>query len=154
MLVFGSGIPSRLVRTGAAGASRRGAALTGRKVSAPPRFHSGSMDKTSHRPKPLLPLGAARVIEAAPSDRPLDDADAFVRRPDGWYWLASAGGQAFGPFASRGEARTDRELYNEEAPEEGESLREAELELGLADWIDAETGLPAEGQSTPHLEEH
>lgn len=128
--------------------------LTGRKVVAAGWFHSGRMDKTSHRPKPLLPLGAARVIEAAPNDRPLDDVDAFVRRPDGWYWLATAGGQAFGPFASRGEARTDRELYNEEAPEEGESLREAELELGLADWIDAETGLLAEGQSTPHLEEH
>lgn len=128
--------------------------LTGRKVVAAGWFHSGRMDKTSHRPKPLLPLGAARVIEAAPSDRPLDDAQAFVRRPDGWYWLATAGGQAFGPFASRGAARADRDLYNEEAPEEGESLREAELELGLADWIDAETGLLAEGQSTPHLEEH
>lgn len=112
------------------------------------------MDRTSLRPKPLLPLGAARVIEAAPSDRPLDDAQAFVRRPDGWYWLATAGGQAFGPFASCADARADRELCSEEAPEEGESLREAELELGLADWIDAETGLLAEGQSTPHLEEH
>jgi hypothetical protein len=112
------------------------------------------MDKTSHRPKPLRPLGAARVIEAAPIDRPHNDAGAVLRRPDGWYWLAAEGDQAFGPFASRAAALADRDLCNDESPEEGETLREAELELGLADWIDAETGLPAEGQSTPHLEEH
>lgn len=36
------------------------------------------------------------------------------------------------------------------APEE--TLAEAEREIGLNDWIDPETGEPAEGQSPPRLE--
>ena len=34
--------------------------------------------------------------------------------------------------------------------EEGETLQEAEAEIGIADWIDPETGKPAEGP-TPHF---
>ena len=34
-----------------------------------------------------------------------------------------------------------------------ESLEEAESELGMNDWIDPETGEPAEGQSPPHLQD-
>jgi hypothetical protein len=34
----------------------------------------------------------------------------------------------------------------------GDTLQEAEHEIGIADWIDAETGEPAEGDS-PHLQE-
>jgi hypothetical protein len=34
----------------------------------------------------------------------------------------------------------------------GETLAEAESELGLADWIDGETGELAQGQSPTHLE--
>lgn len=32
-----------------------------------------------------------------------------------------------------------------------ESLPELEREIGIADWIDPQTGEPAEGQSPPHL---
>ena len=39
-----------------------------------------------------------------------------------------------------------------DAPEPGESLREAEDEIGIADWIDPETGDPAEGFIRPRLE--
>ena len=42
---------------------------------------------------------------------------------------------------------------DEEGPQPGESLQEAEAEIGINDWIDSETGEPAEGQSPPHLEE-
>ena len=35
----------------------------------------------------------------------------------------------------------------DEAPEPGETLQEAEQELGLADWVDADTGELAEGTS-------
>jgi hypothetical protein len=35
--------------------------------------------------------------------------------------------------------------------EPGESLEEAEGEIGIADWIDPDTGQPAEGQSIPRL---
>jgi hypothetical protein len=34
-----------------------------------------------------------------------------------------------------------------------ETLPELEREIGIADWIDPETGEPAEGQSPPHLNE-
>jgi hypothetical protein len=107
------------------------------------------------RPKPLRRRGAARVIDEAPRGAAslADDEATFVEHPDGWYWVAPAGHQEFGPFASRSDARADRDRYNEEAPVEGETVQEAEREIGIADWIDAETGAPAEGQSPPHLEE-
>lgn len=111
------------------------------------------MNATHQRPKPLRRRGAARVIAEAPRAPQMNDEAAFVERPDGWYWLAPDGVQSFGPFASRSQAWTDRERYSEEAPEEGETVQEAEREIGIADWIDAETGAPAEGQSPPHLEE-
>jgi hypothetical protein len=44
------------------------------------------------------------------------------------------------------------EAADDEAPEPGESLQEAESEIGIADWIDPETGDPAEGLSPPHFE--
>ena len=111
------------------------------------------MNATRQRPKPLRRRGAARVIAEAPRAPELNEAAAFVERPDGWYWVGPDGVQTFGPFTTRGEARTDRDRYSEEAPEEGETVQEAEQEIGIADWIDAETGEPAEGQSPPHLEE-
>jgi hypothetical protein len=101
------------------------------------------------RPKPLRRRGAARVIaEATP-----DDDSSLVEHPDGWYWSADDGRQQFGPFASRTLARADRDRYSEQAPSEGETVQEAEHEIGISDWIDAETGDPAEGQSPPHFEE-
>lgn len=103
-------------------------------------------------PKPLRPRGAARVIAEHAPDGSLDAHDAdLVCRPDGWYWLADDGASAFGPFASAVEARGDRDRFSDEAPSEGETLQEAEQELGVADWIDPDTGAPAEGLSTPHL---
>ena len=32
------------------------------------------------------------------------------------------------------------------------TLAEAESEIGVADWIDPDSGLPAEGQAPTHLE--
>ena len=37
--------------------------------------------------------------------------------------------------------------------EPGESVAEAESELGMADWIDPDTGEPAE-ESVPRIEDH
>lgn len=111
--------------------------------------------QTPSRAKPLRRRGAARVIDEAPRGTPTmaEDEATFVERPNGWYWTAPDGHQQFGPFANRSEARADRDRYSEEAPAEGETVQEAEREIGIADWIDAETGAPAEGQSPPHLEE-
>lgn len=93
--------------------------------------------------------GAARVIEPMPAEGA--DADLVVERPDGFYWLGSDGRQAFGPFDSAALARADRDHLDELAPVPGETLAEAESDLGIADWIDPETGEPAEGQAPPKL---
>jgi hypothetical protein len=92
------------------------------------------------------------VITESSAPTPLVDTD-IVERPDGYYWLGPDRNAEFGPFDSREAARADRDRWNEEAPSEGETVQEAEREIGIADWIDAETGAPAEGQSPPHLEE-
>ena len=104
------------------------------------------------RPPPLLRKGAAKVIAEGVPDGVRAGHD-IVERPDGYYWLGPGGDQQFGPFASPGAARADRDRWNEEAPAEGETLQEAEREIGISEWIDAQTGEPAEGQSPPHLEE-
>lgn len=82
----------------------------------------------------------------------LRDDDDIVMRPDGYYWVTVDGKQEVGPFVTLEEARADRHAADEDAPEPGESLQEAESELGIAEWIDPETGDPAEGQSRPHFE--
>jgi hypothetical protein len=111
------------------------------------------MNAPAPRPKPRRRRGAARVIPEVHAPSAADDEAAFVEHPEGWYWLDPDGQQQFGPFADRQAARADRDRYNEEAPAEGETVQEAEREIGVGDWIDAETGDPAEGQSPPHLEE-
>jgi hypothetical protein len=75
----------------------------------------------------------------------------IVERPDGFYWLAADGAQSFGPFETAELAREDRDSFDEESPEPGETLQEAENDIGISDWIDPDTGEPAEGQSPPHL---
>lgn len=80
------------------------------------------------------------------------DLTRFVERPDGFYWQRTEGDEEFGPFATLSEAVADSESADADF-EVGESLAEAESEIGIADWIDAETGAPAE-ESVPHLEDH
>jgi hypothetical protein len=111
---------------------------------------------TPHKPKALRRRGAARVIAESPGSGaggPGSSSEDLVERPDGWYWPAPDGHQEFGPFESAALARADRDRYSEEAPSEGETVQEAASEIGIADWIDPETGLPAEGESPPHFEE-
>ena len=75
-----------------------------------------------------------------------------ITRPDGHHWLSLDGRREFGPFNSFEEAVVDMQTDDEEsAAEPGETLQEAEFEIGMADWIDPDTGEPAEGQSTPRL---
>jgi hypothetical protein len=108
-----------------------------------------------HRPRPLKRVGAARVIEeAAPSPKTsrLGD-DTIVEHPDGWFWLGPDHDREFGPFESREAALADRDRWDDAAPSDDTTVQEAEREIGIADWIDAETGEPAEGQTRPHFEE-
>ncbi len=108
--------------------------------------------KSPAHPRPLRRRGAARVIPEDAAAAPVDDQSSYVQHPDGWYWVAPDGRQQFGPFETLGEARADRERDSEQAPTEGETLQEAADEIGMSDWIDPETGEPAEGRSPPHLD--
>jgi len=72
-------------------------------------------------------------------------------RPDGYHWQSADGKQEFGPFASMELALADMELASTDVVEPGETLQEAEDEIGIADWIDQDTGELAEGLSSPRL---
>lgn len=106
---------------------------------------------TSHK-LPPIPMESELNFEEEELIDEAFEAQIFSR-PDGYYWQLSDGRQEFGPFASRDLARADIDLYDEEGQEPGETLQEAEDEIGISSWIDPETGEPAEGQSHPHLEE-
>lgn len=97
---------------------------------------------------------APPVEEAMDADTDTDDAlesseDQIADRPDGFYWRTVDGRQEFGPFDTIELARADMEASDVSV----EALQEAESEIGVADWIDPETGEPAEGLSTPRLAE-
>lgn len=80
--------------------------------------------------------------------------EPILKRPDGFYWQKKAG-ELRGPFVTRAEAEADR-LTGGAAEgdfEAGESLQEAESEIGVAEWIDPDTGVPAEDH-VPRLEDH
>jgi hypothetical protein len=77
----------------------------------------------------------------------------LMHHPDGYYWITPDGKQEFGPFDSIELALADMQSASEETAEPGETLQEAEDELGVADWVDPDTGELAEGQSTPRLQD-
>ena len=98
--------------------------------------------------------------ESTADDDLLDDGDDSITevdmghvmlRPDGYHWQAPDGKQEFGPFETLEQALADMGAVDEETAEPGETLQEAEDEIGMADWIDPDTGQPAEGQSAPRL---
>ena len=104
-----------------------------------------------------------RVIKPGPAQEeavPLEELPAIVKsmaepitlRPDGFYWQAPDGRQEFGPFSSYELAWADMHASDPDDLEPGESVQEAESEIGVTSWIDPETGEPAEGQAPPHLE--
>lgn len=79
--------------------------------------------------------------------------EQIMSRPDGYYWQAPDGKQDIGPFKSIELALADMAAADEHSPEPGETLQEAEDEIGIATWIDPETGEPAEGQAHPRFED-
>lgn len=97
----------------------------------------------------------AKRIPGATAD---DDTARVFERPDGFYWRAPADGGESGPFPTLDEAMRDM-MASEAAAlddldiEPGETLAEAEDEIGVADWIDPDTGEPAE-DGIPRLEQH
>lgn len=86
-----------------------------------------------------------------PQTPPEYDKSRIIERPDGVYWQDKASGREYGPFPTLLDAVQDMEYSAESSYEPGESLEEAESEIGIADWNDPDTGLPAEGSH--HIED-
>jgi hypothetical protein len=84
-----------------------------------------------------------------------DDPTArIIERPDGFYWQSKETGEEGGPFPTLTEAVEDmKDNADSGAADAGEMLDDAEGDLGIADWIDPDTGLPAE-DSVPRIEDH
>jgi hypothetical protein len=76
-----------------------------------------------------------------------------IERPNGFYVQAPSGEES-GPYRTLAEA--EAELLAAEVTEpdiEAGDLQEAESDIGVNEWIDPETGGPAE-DSVPRIEDH
>jgi len=83
----------------------------------------------------------ARTIPQASRDY---ENTSVIERPDGFYWNDKENDKVFGPFPTLLDAIQDMEYNAESDYEPGETLEEAEEEIGISDWIDQETGQPGE----------
>jgi hypothetical protein len=112
--------------------------------------------KTAPPAPPTLNLPITRrkiIVKRRISKRPPEyDAPHITERPDGFYWHSGANGREYGPFASLAEAELDVLRNDDESLQLQDTLQELEAEIGIADWIDPDTGEPAEG-CTPHIED-
>jgi len=88
--------------------------------------------------------------KAAPVSREEVPAAHVIERTNGFYW--KDGAEESGPFPTRAEAEAEMQA-SEAGIEPGETLQEAESELGISEWIDPDTGGPAE-DSVPRIEDH
>ena len=103
----------------------------------------------STKRRTATPKEKAPVKEGAPL------AGHVIERPDGFYWEAKKG-ETHGPFPSLTEAEADLQAGGAAAAEDDEvpeALQEAESELGINEWIDPDTGGPAE-DNVPRIEDH
>jgi hypothetical protein len=88
-----------------------------------------------------------------PAGIPEGDRRRVLERPDGYYWRDEDARSEYGPFPTLAEATADMQATDEGSYEPGETLAEAEDEIGMSDWIDPDTGEPAE-ESIPRTEDH
>ena len=93
------------------------------------------------------------VAEPIPQTPPDYEPARVIERPDGFYWQDELTDKLFGPFPTLLEAVQDMQGQSDSDYEEGESLEDAEEEIGISTWIDPETGEPAEGLSTRHSDD-
>lgn len=93
------------------------------------------------------------MTQIIPETPPEYDSTRIIERPDGFYWQTKAGDQEFGPFPTLLAAVQDMQRQGESEIEPGETVQEAGAEVGIADWVDPETGEPAE-ENVPRIEDH
>jgi len=85
---------------------------------------------------------------------PDEERGRVIERPDGFYWQDNSDGKMYGPFPTFLAAMQDMQNEDEEGDfEEGESLEEAEAEIGITGWIDPDTGEPAAETAPRHTDE-
>ena len=85
---------------------------------------------------------------------PADLNDRVIERPDGFDGESKKKGETYGPFKTLVEAEADMLAGGASAEDlEAEGLQEAESELGINEWIDPDTGGPAE-DNVPRIEDH
>jgi hypothetical protein len=88
-----------------------------------------------------------------PETPPEYDNASVVERPDGFYWQSRESGKEFGPFPTLLEALEDMQYRVDSDYEPGESVEQAEAEIGIAEWVDPDTGELAE-EFRPRIEDH
>jgi hypothetical protein len=90
-----------------------------------------------------------------PAGTPKETRSRVVERPDGFYWQPEDRSTEYGPFPTLLEAVTDMQSAGagDSDYEPGETLEQAEDEIGISAWIDPDTGEPAE-ESIPRTEDH
>ena len=95
---------------------------------------------------------ARQVIPPTP---PNYDKARIVERPDGFYWQEKTTLKEYGPFETLLEAELDMQSGEDEtAFEPGETLAEAEEEIGISDWLDPDSGVPSEEERTRIDDDH
>jgi len=93
------------------------------------------------------------MTKIIPDNAPDYDETRIVERPDGFYWTAAETGELYGPYPTLIEAVQDMNYKADSSLEPDETLEEMEDQLGLAGWVDPDTGELAEDTLT-HLEDH
>ena len=83
-----------------------------------------------------------KIIEATLHEE--DEQARLIERPDGFYWQNKFTEKLYGPFSTLAEAMEDTQYQEDSDYEEGASLYEAGAEIGIADWVDPDTGELAE----------
>ena len=113
-----------------------------------PRRGKKTVSKSSKSEKRVRSAPQEAVVENAPVQ------GHVIERPDGFYWEAKKG-EPHGPFTTLAEAEADMlsDGAGDEEVEPVEGLQEAESELGINEWIDPDTGGPAE-DNVPRIEDH
>lgn len=88
-----------------------------------------------------------------PQTEPYYASARVIERPNGFFWQWEDDDREYGPFPGLLEAVLDMQASGEAGIEPGETLEEAESEIGIAPYLDPDTGEPAE-QQRPRLEQH
>jgi hypothetical protein len=116
------------------------------------------------KPSPKKSRNASMKISSAPAANDAGNGTHkealghVIERPDGFYVQAPSGEES-GPFPTLAEAEGELLAAEVAGPDleasdlQEADLQEAESEIGVSEWIDPETGGPAE-DSVPRIEDH